>query len=136
MYEELNEYLSGQFSMDYWFDEGVIIATDMLRKFNESDWKKLLDDILVKPIDWQIRFAYCADNDINDEVLIKCLILLSSIDNDELFETCIDSLRVLANEENIGIISNEKTIIEQVKKALPRCGVATRKIFEDFIGKI
>ncbi|WP_315081030.1 hypothetical protein [uncultured Clostridium sp.] len=136
MYEELDEYLSGYFTDDYWYDEGFGIAREILAGFNEYDCEKLLDNILSKSMEWQIRFAYCADSDINDAVIIKSLILLSSIDNDELFETCIDSLRCIANSNNIGIISRDKTIMQRVEKILPKCGIATRKIFEDFIRKL
>ncbi|MGO4533107.1 hypothetical protein AB4Z30_28850 [Paenibacillus sp. 2TAF8] len=136
MYEELDEYLSGVFTVDYWYDEGFSIARDMLEKFNSSDWDKLLNNILLKSIEWQIKFAYCTDSGINDEIIIKSLILLSSIDNDELFETCVDSLRVIISTGNIQVISNEKAIIQRIVETLPKCGVATRKMFEDFIAKL
>lgn len=135
MYEELDDYLSGFFTGDYWYDDGFCIAREMLEEFNENDWKKLLDNILSKSIEWQIRFAYCADSDINDEVIIKCLILLSSTEDDELFETCVDSLRCIVNSNNIGIISNDRTIMRRVEKVLPKCGIVTRKIFEGFLTK-
>lgn len=136
MYEELDKYLSGFFTDDYWYDEGFDIATEMLQDFNQNDWNKLLTDIFSKSIEWQIRYAYCADSDINDEIIVKSLILLCSIDNNELFEKCIDSLRVIVNEDNIEIISNNKTLIEKVEKIIPKCGAASKKMFEDFITKI
>ena len=136
MYEDLEKYLSGFFTDDYWYDEGFEIAREMLAEFNNSDWKKLGDDILSKSIEWQIRFAYCVDSDINDEVIIKFLILLCGIENEELFETCIDSLRVIANSENVDIIVNDKTIIQRIEKVLPKCGIATRRMFEDFIKRL
>lgn len=136
MYEELEKYLSGFFTDDYWYDEGFEIAREMLEKFNDSDWEKLGNSVLSKSIEWQIRFAYCVDSDINDEVIIKILILLCGVENEELFETCIDSLRVIANSENMDIIVNNKMIIQRVEKVLPKCGVATRRMFEDFIKNI
>ncbi|AFS78660.1 hypothetical protein Curi_c16530 [Gottschalkia acidurici 9a] len=136
MYEELEEYLSGSFTIDYWYDEGFTIAREMLEKFNKNDWEKLLDNILLKPIAWQIRFAYCVDSNINDEIIVQSLILLSSIDNDELFETCMDSLRVIVNSDNIGLISGDKTIMKRIETILPKSGIAVRKIFKDFIKKL
>ncbi|AIQ53440.1 hypothetical protein [Paenibacillus sp. FSL R7-0331] len=135
MYEELDEYLLGVFTLDYWYDEGFSIARDMLEKFNNSDWAKLQTNVLSKPIDWQVRFAYCTDSGINDDVIINTLTLLSNIDNDELFETCVDSLRGIVSTNNIGLISDNLTI-QRIEKLLPKCGVVTRKIFEDFIGKL
>ena len=136
MYEELDEYLSGYFTEDYWYDEGVGIANEILERFNKYDWEKLLDNILSKSVEWQIRFAYCADSDINDKVIIKSLILLSSIDNNELFVTCIDSLRCIVNSNNAEMIASNRTIIQRIEKILPKCDIATRKIFKEFIAKL
>ncbi len=135
MYEELDEYLSGPFSTDYWYDEGVIFATETLRKFDKSDWEKLLCYILSKPRDWQIRFAY-STADINNEYVLECLILLSGIEEDELFETCIDSLRVLLNSDSISKISEDKAIKQRVERIMQKCDSITRKMFEDFISKL
>lgn len=136
MYEELDEYLSDFFTEDYWYDEGFEIAREMLDEFDDNDWEKLSNNILSKSIAWQIKFAYCVDKNINDEVIIKSLILLSSIDNDELFQTCIDSLRCIVNSNNINLILNDSVVIQKVQKILPKCGVATRKVFEDFLIKL
>ncbi|WP_304943999.1 hypothetical protein [Vallitalea guaymasensis] len=136
MYEELDKYLSGFFTDDYWYDEGFEIAAEIIQDFNKEDWDNLLSYLPSKSIEWQIRYAYCVDSDINDENIIKSLILLCNIDNDELFEKCIDSLRVIVNEDNIKMLSNDKTLIDKVEKIIPKCGVATKKIFEDFITKI
>lgn len=136
MYEQLDKYLSGFFTDDYWYDEGFEIGREIIEKFNNRDWEKLGDNILFKSIEWQIRFAYCVDSDINDEVIIKFLILLCSVENEELFETCIDSLRVIVNSENMDIIANDKTIIRRIEKVLPKSGTATRKMFEDFIKRV
>lgn len=136
MYEELDEYLSGYFTDDYWYDEGFCIAREVLEKFNEDDWGKLLNNILLKSVEWQSRFAYCADSGINDEAVIKSLLVLCDIDNNELFEACIDSLRCIVNSNNIGIISSNEKIKEKIEKILPKYGEVTRKIFNDFIVKL
>ncbi|MDS0528529.1 hypothetical protein NNC19_22895 [Clostridium sp. SHJSY1] len=136
MYTELDKYLSGFFTEDSWYDDGFEIAREMLEEFNDNDWEKLLSDILLKSVEWQIRFAYCVDSNINDENIIKCLIILSNLDNEALFEGCIDSLRCIVNSENIESISKDKILIEKVKKLLPMCGDVTRKIFEDFLIKL
>ncbi|MGG4439260.1 hypothetical protein [Brevibacillus fortis] len=135
MYEELDEYLSGEFTTDYWYDEGFSIAREMLEEFNNNDWEKLLNAILLKSTEWQVRYAYCVDNDINDDAVVKSLLLLSTVDDEELFTTCVDSLRVILNSTNIGLVSNDEAIMQRIKEILPKCGMATRKIFEDFIKK-
>lgn len=136
-FDKLITEMSGEnASDDYWYDVGVNDAMTLLEKFSDNDWEQLLDNMLSKSIEWQTRFAYCADSDINDEVIIKCLVLLSSIDDDELFETCVDSLRCIVNSNNIEIIESNKTIMQRVEKTLPQCGIVKRKIFEDFIRKL
>ncbi|WP_028592263.1 hypothetical protein [Paenibacillus massiliensis] len=134
MYEELDEYLSGEFTTDYWYDEGFSIAREMLEEFNNNDWEELLSQILSKSIDWQVRYAYCVDSDVNDDAVVKSLLLLTSVDDEELFTTCVDSLRVILNSTNIGLVSTEE-IMQRINEILPKCGVATQKMFEDFIKK-
>ncbi|MEK3786366.1 MULTISPECIES: hypothetical protein [Paenibacillus] len=135
MYEELDEYLSGEFTTDYWYDEGFSIAREMLEEFNNNDWEELLSQILSKSIDWQVRYAYCVDSDVNDDAVVKSLLLLTSVDDEELFTTSVDSLRVILNSTNIGLVSTEE-IMQRINEILPKCGIATRKMFEDFIKKI
>ncbi|MDQ6419327.1 hypothetical protein RB620_07705 [Paenibacillus sp. LHD-117] len=136
MYEELDEYFSGVFTEDYWYDEGFSIAREMLESFNIYDWEKLSKNIFSKPIDWQIKFAYSTDRGINDIVIIEILTLLSNTTDEELFEKCVDSLRVIIDSENVELFSNKHTIVQRIEKILPKCGVPTRKIFEDFINKL
>ena len=135
MYEELDKYLSGEFTVDYWYNEGFSLAREMLEEFKDKDWKELLNTILSKSTDWQVRYAYCVDSHINDDAAIKSLILLTSIDNEELFTICVDSLRVILNPTNIELVSNDQAIMNRITEILPKCGIATQKILEDFINK-
>ena len=135
MYEELDRYLSGEFTTDSWYDDGFSIAIEMLEEFKDNDWDELLNAILSKSIDWQVRYAYCVDSDINDNAVVKSLLLLCTIDDEELFTTCIDSLRGILNSTSIGLVLNNEVIMQKLKEILPKCGIATRKIFEDFTKK-
>lgn len=132
MYEQLEEYLSGTFSIDYWYDEGYVFASDLLKKFSKNDWEKLLCNIHTKPRDWQIRFAY-STSDINNEYVLESLILLSNIDDDELFETCIDSLRVLLDEGNSIEIVMATEIKQRIEKIMGKCDHVSQKMFENFL---
>lgn len=89
-----------------------------------------------KSIDWQVRYAYCVDSDIKDNAVVKSLLLLSTVDDEELFTTCVDSLRVIVNSDNIGLVSSDEAIMKRIEELLPKCGMATRKMFEDFIRKL
>ncbi|MCD1259459.1 hypothetical protein B5M42_011500 [Paenibacillus athensensis] len=136
MFEEFDDYLSGEFTVDYWYDEGFSIAREILEEFKERDWEQLLHCVLLKPIDWQVRYAYCVDSDMNDKAVIESLLLLSTVADEELFTTCVDSLRVMVSSHNRELLSSDKSIMKRIEEILPRCGVATRKIFEDFIAKL
>lgn len=107
----------------------------MLEEFNNNDWGELLSAILSKSTEWRVRYTYCFDSDINDDAVVKSLLLLSTVDDEELFTTCVDSLRMILNSTNIGLVSSDEAIMQRIKEILPKCGTATRKIFEDFISK-
>jgi hypothetical protein len=136
MYEDLDKYLNGALTLDYWYDEGFLIAREMLEKFQDEDWAKLQVDILSKPIDWRVKFAYCTDRGINDGSIVNILVLLSDTDSDELFEACVDALRVFASSNFIGLKPNENRIVHRIEEMLPNLGMVPRKMFEDFVSKV
>ncbi|WP_202906789.1 hypothetical protein [Abyssisolibacter fermentans] len=140
MYKEFDGYLDSFAKMpginDSWFDDGCVIATEMLQEFTADDWRKLTNSILSKSVMWQTLYAYCVDSDINDEAIIKSLVILCGIDDDELFVTCIDSLRCIINQNNIRIIANDRFLAQKLEKLLPKCGIVTKKIIEEFIDKL
>ena len=41
MYSELEEYLMGYLPANYWYDEGVDIARNIISNFKDNDWKQL-----------------------------------------------------------------------------------------------
>lgn len=136
MFKEFDEYISefeaDDFAIDYWYDEGVFIAQEMLQDFTEEDWNVLSLNLPVKSIGWKRRLAYC----LHDGENIKQLeILLELIDSDdsELFELVVDSLRSFSNEESRSIIQNNEKLILKVKELLPSVGDVTKKIFQEFL---
>ncbi|MBH5317201.1 hypothetical protein I6N90_05180 [Paenibacillus sp. GSMTC-2017] len=136
MFEKFDEYLLGHFSVDYWYDSGFEFAREMLAKFNHDDWTKLSENVLSKPTDWQIRFAYCADSDLNDEVIIESLILLASLEDEELFITCVDSLRVIVPPNHLETVFKKTPIMERIEQLLPTSGAATKRVFEHIIAMV
>jgi hypothetical protein len=66
-------------------------------------WEELSGEALNKPIEWQRKLAYCLHNESSmDElnVLLKLLI----INDEELFEICIDALRSSTSTESKKLI--------------------------------
>lgn len=58
-FKELDsQYLSGDFGPDYWSDEAIDQARNLLTKFTERDWEALSNQWSTGSIEWQVR---CAD---------------------------------------------------------------------------
>ncbi|GFZ30135.1 hypothetical protein CSC2_06610 [Clostridium zeae] len=134
MYNELDEFLSAETTVDYWYDDGFSIARDILNEFSSNDWQKLFNEVLNKDLDWQRKLIYCIDNQvIEEELTIICKLLL--IDDEELFEMCIDSLRTFDNELGRLLIKKNPEIIMEVEKRINLAGNATKRVLKDFLRK-
>ncbi len=77
---------------DYWYDCAIVESTEMLSKFKESDWKCLLGDLANKPIFWKIRLVECL-GDLNNSYELEVILYLINTDDNNLFNSCLDSLR-------------------------------------------
>ena len=67
MYEELDNLLSEEILIDSWYDDGFIIAQNIMNNFSDTDWKRLSEEVLNKDINWQKKLVYCLDNQIIQE---------------------------------------------------------------------
>jgi hypothetical protein len=134
MYNEFDKYISGYFNDDYWYDEGFLIAREILSEFRDEDWLKLQDELIRKDIKWQKKLAYCIDN-TSKLCELEVLLNLLTIKDEELFNICIDSLRSFMADDNFKkIISLNKKLIEQVNEfiTIPNQGII-KGIYQDFI---
>ena len=66
---------------------------------------------------------------IHEELNIICKLIL--IDDDELFEMCIDSLRAFDNELGHSFIKRNPQIIIEVEKRINIVGNASKRMLED-----
>ncbi|NQF15942.1 hypothetical protein HPY31_18770 [Brevibacillus sp. HB1.3] len=136
MYKELDVFITGcQNTVDYWYDDGCIIASDMLAKFSQKDWEDLSSHVLMKPLEWQRKLAYCLDSSCNEHELNILLSLLDT-DDEELFVICVDTLRSYTTLEAKQMIRDNPAMLVRVNELLPRAGVATRGVLEDFLVKM
>lgn len=134
MYKELDKLLLEETTVDSWYDDGFSIAQDILKQFSSDDWKKLYNEVLNKDLDWQKKLVYCLDNEVIEEELnIICKLIL--IDDEELFEMCIDALRAFDNELGHSFIKKNPQIIIEVEKRMNTSGNVAKKILEDFLKK-
>lgn len=134
MFEELDRYIkefeADDFAADYWYDEGVLIAEDMLQKFESNDWESLIQVLPKRTIGWKRRLAYCL-NDSNDLKQLETLLILIDTDDTELFEISVDSLRSF--KDNQFMMQNNNQIIKKIETLMPKVGAVTKKIFQDFL---
>ena len=92
MYEELDTLLTQETTEDSWYDDGYLIARDIMNEFESEDWNQLLENVESKNLDWKKKLAYAIDNQLIEEELLVMAQLIHT-DDDELLEQCIDSLR-------------------------------------------
>ncbi|MDE6672018.1 MAG: hypothetical protein K2K16_07450 [Ruminococcus sp.] len=92
MFNELDKFISYDTTTDYWYDEGFCYAQKILEDFSDDDWKELYDIILSKDLKYQKKIVYCFDG--TDEFHeLKIIEQLLSVNDDELFIMCVDSMR-------------------------------------------
>ena len=77
MYDKLEKYLLGYLPSNYWYDEGVDIAQDIISNFTDDDWKLLLERLSKQDIEWKKKLAYCLYDDNNKYELLVLLELLN-----------------------------------------------------------
>lgn len=136
MFDKLDEYITEfeneDYAMDYWYDEGVFIAQEMIQDFEKEDWMILLSDLTAKSIGWKRRLAYCL-HDGSDLNQLDILLKLIDTEDSELFELAVDSLRNFSSRESKDMIQNNTQILVQIREMMPKVGVAVKKIFEEFL---
>lgn len=135
MFKELDNLLSAETTVDSWYDDGCVIASEILSEFSPSDWDELSNQVLSKPIEWQRKIAYCLDNKCSVHEL-NILISLLSTNDEELFEICIDTLRSYSSQESKNMILDNPQILQRVNDLLPTASIPVRKMLEDFLAKI
>lgn len=136
MFDEFDKYIFEftveNFAVDYWYDEGVDIAENMLCEFRENDWKILLEAVSERTIEWQKRVAYCMHDKSNLNQL-KVLLNLAETDDTELFEIVVDSLRDFTSEESLNLIQADSRIVSKIEELMPKVGDATKRVFKEFL---
>lgn len=130
MYTELDRFLSEDYSISYFFDDGFEEGIDILSKFTDDDWHILLANCNRNTDEWKIRLEYClgANGDIKG---IDILIALAMNNNGEVFEYTIDALR---NFSPKNMQDDEKNkVIEKIKQATLSADIVAQKVFAKFL---
>ncbi|WP_338780312.1 hypothetical protein [Metabacillus sp. FJAT-52054] len=135
MYKQLDMLLSSETTIDSWYDDGSVIAGEILAEFNLNDWDELTKNVYAKPLDWQKKLAYCLDNECNMHELNILLILLTVPDK-ELSVICVDTLRSFTTHDSKTLIVENPLVIKRVNELIPTSGPVVQKILEDFLVKM
>ena len=106
--------MSGYFHTNYWYDEGVEIAQDIISNFTDKDWEQLLKKLPKQNMEWKKKLAYCLYNDKNKYELLTLIELLHTEDK-ELLEIVLDSLRSFMNQETTNFLMHDTEIVNQIK---------------------
>ncbi|TYS31137.1 hypothetical protein [Bacillus pumilus] len=136
MFIELDNLLSADTTVDSWYDDGCLIASEILTDFSLNDWEELSNQVLNKPIKWQRKMAYCLDNECN-EYELNILIDLLNINDKELFELCIDTLRSFPIEAGKKLILKHPQILERVNHVVATTANSpVIVVLQDFLSKM
>lgn len=135
MYKDLDNHLLTDTTVDMWYDDGCVIAGEMLSEFSAADWVELSERVHNKPIEWQRKLAYCLDNERN-EYEFSILISLLSTDDQELFEICIDTLRSFEDREVKKAVLTDPNILERVNDLAGTASEPVKKIIQAFLSKV
>lgn len=134
MYKELDNLLCADTTVDSWYDDGCVITSEILSDFDPRDWDELSNQVLSKPIDWQRKLAYCLDNECNVYEL-NILLSLLAINDEELFEICIDTLRSYTDQDGKKMILDNQEIFKRVNDLLLTANLPVKKSFKIFLQK-
>lgn len=118
---------------DYWYDCAILEATEMLNKFNNNDWELLLSQIKLKPIFWQKRLVECL-GDLHNSYELDVLLNIINTDCEELFISCVDSLRLL-DLSNLDK-SKKKSLLLKIDILLQNASSPVKSVLQELIKKL
>ena len=117
MFIKLDKYLSSSFTIDYWSDEGIGIAEELICTFTSDDWIKLKTSIESRNMIWLIK---CAEilGEHEKEVAVDVLMELALNNNVEVQIAALDSINSLLSLGFIDEIkiSEIRYIVSGIKK--------------------
>lgn len=133
MLNEINEYLNGDMSEDYWYDDALFICEDILKGFSEVKWEELLKVIPNENIRWKVRLAECVGN-VGSSYEIQCILKMIDTDDEDLFVACVDTLRSM----DMSIIdeTTKNEMQAQIKSRMETSSPPVVKVFEEFLKKL
>lgn len=151
-FQELDTYLSQDFSDDYWADDASLYARELVKQLTLDDWNALKSSWQNRSKQWQVRFAEILDWGETPRA-VSLLRQMIQVRDDELTLTAADSLRSLVGVVNPNLlvskdvlkhlqavaqtanIANSKDVLEHLQ-AVAQTGNIARRIINDLTGNI
>ncbi len=126
-FQELDAYLSQDFSEDYWADDASLYARELVKQLTTEDWNALKSSWQNRSKEWQMRCAEILDWGEARQV-VPLLLEMIQVENDELTLTVADSLR------SIGVVELDlsvgKDVLERLQTVAQTSSIAKRIINE------
>ncbi|HEY9710607.1 MAG TPA: hypothetical protein V6D48_20525 [Oculatellaceae cyanobacterium] len=126
-FQELDAYLSQDFSDDYWFDDASLYARELVKQLTTEDWNALKSSWQNRSKEWQVRCAEILDWGEARQA-VPLLLEMIQVENDELTLTAADSLR------SIGVVELDlpvgKDVLERLQTVAQTGSIAKRIINE------
>jgi len=100
MIDKFGKYLSGEFSNDYWSEDAIYSAGDILDKISTEEWIELEGIFKSKNKQWQVRClqSFAATDSLEFQPILRNI--LTSIDDDEILIECLD---IIENLIDVGV---------------------------------
>jgi hypothetical protein len=98
IFQELDAYLSQDFSDDYWADDASLYACELVKHLTTEDWNALKSSWQNRWRHWQVRCAEILDWGEAHQA-VPLLLEMIQVGDDELTLTAADSLRSIGAAE-------------------------------------
>lgn len=130
-YNEFNELLLQETTMDSWYDDGFIIAQKIMDSFSKKDWEKLDTNIKNYSLICKKKLLYCIPNrSLVEEIYLVLQLIYDK--NEEVFEMCIDSLRSFDKEILLLILKEYPEVVKYIENNKSQGSIITKQVTDDF----
>ena len=131
-FQELDAYLSKDFSEDYWADDASLYARELVKQLTTQDWDALKSSWQNRSKEWQVRCAEIIDWGEARQA-VPLLLEMIREEDDELTLTAADSLR------SIGVAELDLPVGDDVLKrlqAVAQTGNLARRIIGELLEQL
>jgi len=132
-FEELDHFLSLDFSDDFWSDEGVLHAHALVQNLGEGEWPKLRASWTARSEVWQIRCADVLPEGAPQEVIPVLIQMVRNASRDVCI-TALDSLREFDLHQLS--VDEQRDIDAAIERCLKSADVAESAVLRSFANKL